>query len=149
MGQLSGVSTLLLIVFCLFVMQAIGGYFQIKDYRKSVKRVHKLGNVGIGQKRGKLLSGYLILIACDNNGIITGAEIMEGLSFFAKFKPTNSFLNREMIGTSIYDFLQITRNFDKKQTKKSNSNKQTNKAKQKQNKTPKLNSFLYTNDKQA
>ena len=35
MGQLSGVSTLLLIVFCLFVMQAIGGYFQIKDYRKS------------------------------------------------------------------------------------------------------------------
>jgi hypothetical protein len=38
---------------------------------------------------------------------------------------------------------------DKKQTKKSNSNKQTNKAKQKQNKTPKLNSFLYTNDKQA
>lgn len=27
--------------------------------------------------------------------------------------------------------------------------KQTNKAKQKLNKTPKLNSFLYTNDKQA
>ncbi len=118
MGQLSGVSTLLLIVFFLFVMQAIGGYFQIRDYKKSVKRVHKLGNVGIGQKRGKLLSGYLILIACDNNGIITGAEIMEGFSFFAKFKPTNRFLNRELIGTSIYDFLQITRKFDKKQMKK-------------------------------
>lgn len=118
MGQLSGVSTLLLIVFCLFVMQAIGGYFQIRDYRKSVKRVHKLGNVGIGQKRGKLLSGYLILIACDNEGIITGAEIMEGLSFFAKFKPTNTFLNKQLIGTSIYDFLQITRSFDKKQNKK-------------------------------
>ncbi len=118
MGQLSGVSTLLLIVFCLFVMQAIGGYFQIKDYRKSVKRVHKLGNVGIGQKRGKLLCGYLILIACDNNGVITGAEIMEGLSFFARFKPTNQFLNKELIGTSIYDFLEITRKFDKKQNKK-------------------------------
>ncbi len=118
MGQLSGVSTLLLIVFCLFVMQAIGGYFQIKDYRKSVKRVHKLGNVGIGQKRGKLLSGYLILIACNNNGIITGAEIMEGLSFFAKFKPTNTFLDKQLVGASIYDFLEITRNFDKKQNKK-------------------------------
>lgn len=118
MGQLSGVSTLLLIVFFLFVMQAIGGYFQIRDYKKSVKRVHKLDNVGIGQKRGKLLSGYLILIACDNNGIITGVEIMEGFSFFAKFKPTNRFLNRELIGTSIYDFLQITRKFDKKQMKK-------------------------------
>lgn len=118
MGQLNGVSKLLLIVFFLFVMQAIGGYFQIRNYRKSVKRVHKLGNVGIGQKRGKFLSGYLILIACDSNGIITGAEIMEGLSFFAKFKPTNKFLNKTMIGTSIYDFLQITRNFDKKQTKK-------------------------------
>ena len=118
MGQLSGVSTLLLIVFCLFVMQAIGGYFQIKDYRKSVKRVHKLGNVGIGQKRGQLLSGYLILIACNNNGIITGAEIMEGLSFFAKFKPTNTFLGKQLVGASIYDFLEITRNFDKKQNKK-------------------------------
>ena len=118
MGQLSGVSTLLLIVFCLFVMQAVGGYFQIRDYRKSVKRVHKLGNVGIGQKRGKLLSGYLILIACDNNGIITGAEIMEGFSFFAKFKPTNKFLDKQLVGTSIYDFLQITRTFDKKQNKK-------------------------------
>ena len=61
MGQLSGVSTLLLIVFCLFVMQAIGGYFQIKDYRKSVKRVHKLGNVGIGQKRGKLRNSVSLL----------------------------------------------------------------------------------------
>ncbi len=118
MGQLSGISTLLLIVFCLFVMQAVGGYFQIKDYKKSVKRVHKLGNVGIGQKRGKLLSGYLILIACDNNGIITGAEIMEGFSFFAKFKPTNKFLDKQLVGTSIYDFLQITRAFDKKQNKK-------------------------------
>lgn len=118
MGQLSGVSTLLLIIFFLFVMQGIGGYFQIRDYKKSVKRVHKLGNVGIGQKRGKLLSGYLILIACDNNGIITGAEIMEGFSFFAKFKPTNTFLGKQLVGSSIYDFLNITRTFDKKQNKK-------------------------------
>ena len=43
---------------------------------------------------------------------------MEGLSFFARFKPTNQFLTKELIGTSIYDFLEITRKFDKKQNKK-------------------------------
>lgn len=47
-----GMMMIFLIAFALFAMQAIGGYFQIKDYRKAIRRVHKWGNVGIGQKRG-------------------------------------------------------------------------------------------------
>ena len=40
-----------LIAISLFVMQAVGGVFQIKNYKAAIRRVHKKGNVGIGQKR--------------------------------------------------------------------------------------------------
>ena len=34
---------LFLIALSLFTMQSVGGYFQIRDYKKAVRRVHKLG----------------------------------------------------------------------------------------------------------
>ena len=46
-----------LIALSLFTMQAVGGYFQIKDYKKAIRRVHRLGNVGIGQKEGHYRCG--------------------------------------------------------------------------------------------
>lgn len=96
---------LFLIAIALFVMQSIGAIFQIKAYRKAISRVHKYGNVGLGQKRGFLFSGYLIIIACDNEGIITYAEIMDGASIFARFHEVKTYLGRPMKGTSIYDYL--------------------------------------------
>ena len=94
---MNGISVFLLVIFVLFVVQAVGGYFQVKDYRRAVRRVHKLGNVGIGQKKGRLLSGNIVMIACDQNGVITGGEIMEGLSFLTKFKPISEFLGKELV----------------------------------------------------
>ena len=107
---MNGISVFLLVIFVLFVVQAVGGYFQVKDYRRAVRRVHKLGNVGIGQKKGRLLSGNIVMIACDQNGVITGGEIMEGLSFLTKFKPISEFLG-------IYEYLDEVRNFEKKRRK--------------------------------
>lgn len=103
------VQLLFLIAFALFLMQAVGGYFQIKDYRKAVRRVHRLGNVGIGQKKGGLLTGYLVLIACSGDGIITGAEVMDGLTFLAKFHPCTELLGRQLEGSSIWEFLSELR----------------------------------------
>ena len=56
---MQGISVFLLVIFVLFVVQAVGGYFQVKDYRRAVRRVHQLGNVGIGQKKGRFLSGNI------------------------------------------------------------------------------------------
>ena len=58
------------------------------------------------------------MIACDHDGIITRCEIMQGLSFLAKFKPLNEFLGKDMNGRSIYEFLDDMKDFDKKQKKK-------------------------------
>ena len=45
MPELSGASILLLIICGLFIIQAVGGYLQIRDYQRAVRRLHKLGNV--------------------------------------------------------------------------------------------------------
>ena len=47
-----------LIAISLFVMQAVGGVFQIKNYKAAIRRVHKKGNVGIGQKKGRFFNGW-------------------------------------------------------------------------------------------
>lgn len=115
---MSGISKMLLIVFVLFILQALGGWYQIQNYRKAMKRVHQYGNVGIGQRKGRLTAGYIVMIACDHEGIITRCEIMQGLSFLAKFKSINEFLGKSMQGRSIYEFMDHMKDFDKKQKKK-------------------------------
>lgn len=117
-SELPTISKILFVVFIVFLMQALGGYYQIKDYRKAVKRMHKLGNVGIGQKKGKFFNGNIVMVASDNEGMITGAEILDGITFLAKFHPINEFLGKELVGNSIYSFLEITDEFDKKKRKK-------------------------------
>lgn len=112
---MSGISKMLLIVFVLFILQALGGWYQIQNYRKAMRRVHQYGNVGFGQRKGRLTAGYIIMIACNHDGIITRCEIMQGLSFLAKFKPLNEFLGKDMKGRSIYEFLDDMKDFDKKQ----------------------------------
>lgn len=107
-----------LIAFCLFLMQAIGGYFQIKDYKKAIKRLHKLGNVGIGQTKGGFLSGNLVLVACDNQGVITGVEVMEGKTFLSKFKSKEVYQNKKLVGSSIYTFLEEFQKLEKKDYKR-------------------------------
>ncbi len=116
--KLSGLSIALIILLVLLVLQSIGGYIQIQDYRKAVRRMHKLGNVGLGQKRGRFLNGHVAIIACDNEGIITGAEVMDGIGVWARFHPVDTFLDKKLVGSSIFEFLDITEEFDKKKFKK-------------------------------
>ena len=105
--KLSGISIFLLILIVLLILQSIGGILQIQDYRKAVHRVHQLGNVGLGQMRGKFLNGHVAIIACDNEGIITGAEVMDGIGVWARFHPVDTFLDKKLVGSSVFDFLDI------------------------------------------
>ncbi|MBQ9156167.1 MAG: transcriptional regulator [Eubacterium sp.] len=115
---MTGLSVALLILLALLILQSIGGYLQIQNYRKAVRRMHKLGNVGLGQKRGRFLNGHVAIIACDNDGIITGAEVMDGIGVWARFHPVDQFLEKKLTGSSIFDFLELTKDFDKKKFKR-------------------------------
>lgn len=106
MGELFG------ILFLLMVMQVIGTHIQVKRYRRAVRRLHKLGNLGIGSKRRKLGPGRIVLIACDSEGRVAGGEVMEGLSIFASFKPIGG-----IVGRSIYELLEMYEAMEPKRRK--------------------------------
>ena len=116
--RLSGASILLLIVLVLIVLQSIGGILQVKDYQRAVRRVHRLGNVGMGQRRGKFLDGHVAIIACDNDGIITGAEVLDGVGVWSRFHPVDLFMGQPLTGSSVFDLLKLTEGLDKKEWKR-------------------------------
>ena len=85
-------------IFLLFVVQVIGTYLQVKEYKKAVRELHKLGNVGIGSGRKKLGAGSVVIIACKSDGRITGGSIMRGVSIFSRFNPME-----DIVGKTIYE----------------------------------------------
>ena len=54
------------------VIQALGTYVQVQQYKKAVRRLHKKGNIGIGSKRSRIRNN-IVIIACDNQGKIVVA----------------------------------------------------------------------------
>ena len=116
--KLSGVSIFLLIVLGLIILQSIGGYLQIQDYRKAVRRMRQLGNIGMGQKRGKVLNGHVAIVACDSKGIITGCEVLDGIGVLSRFHKKETFMGQPLVGSSIYTFLDIAEGLDKKEWKR-------------------------------
>ena len=97
----------------LLVMQSVGTWFQLRDYQQAMRRIRQLGNVGIGQKKG--FFGHLVLIACNGDGYITGAEVMEGMTIAARFRPWTHLESRALIGSHINDFLADFERFDERQ----------------------------------
>ena len=116
--KIGGISVLLLVIFILLILQSFGGFLQIQDYRKAVRRMHQLGNVGMGQKRGRFLDGHVAIIACDSEGIITGAEVMDGIGVLSRFHKKESLMGEPLVGNSIYTFLDMAAKLDKKEWKR-------------------------------
>ena len=112
-SQLPMISKLLLVILILFILQFLGGYYQVKNYRATVRQIHKLGNVGIGQKKGKFFNGNIVMVASDGDGIIKGVAILDGITFLSKFHSVDEFLGKPLVGNSIYSFLEVTDGFDK------------------------------------
>jgi Glucitol operon activator len=100
------------ILFILLVIQVIGTHMQVKQYRNAVRRLHKLGNIGIGGQRKKIGAGNIVIIACKNDGVIMGAEIMEGITIFNNFKTVV-----DVTGKNIYELKQEYMNMPVKRQK--------------------------------
>ena len=104
--------TLWISLFCLMVLQVIGTHLQVKQYRKAVSRLHLLGNIGIGSRRSKIGAGSIVIIACKNDGKVTGGEIMQGMTIFNRFKKIEN-----IQGRTIYDLKQEYLNLSKRRQK--------------------------------
>lgn len=104
--------TMLFICLLTFMLiQALGTYVQVQQYKKAVRRLHKKGNIGIGSKRSRLKNN-IVIIACNNQGDIVDGELMEGLTVFTKFKQIP-----EVIGKNIFSLREEYEAMSKKKQK--------------------------------
>lgn len=104
--------TMLFICLLTFMLiQALGTYIQVQQYKKAIHRLHKKGNIGVGSKRSKLKNN-IVIIACNNQGDIVDGELMEGLTVFTKFKQIP-----EVIGKNIFSLRKEYEEMSKKEQK--------------------------------
>ena len=103
---------LFLCLLTFMVIQALGTYIQVQQYKKAVRRLHRKGNIGIGSKRSKLKNN-IVIIACNNQGDIVDGELMEGLTVFTKFKQIP-----EVVGKNIFSLREEYEAMSKKEQKK-------------------------------
>lgn len=87
---------ILLIGLGLFILQALLTYIQIKTCDKKIKEMRRKGTVGMGAVKGKMKAGNIIILACDEEGYISDACIMQGITVFARFKPIKDIYNKHI-----------------------------------------------------
>ncbi|MFV0288756.1 MAG: transcriptional regulator GutM [Mycoplasmatales bacterium] len=114
----SNIITIFIFFIVLFILQSIGGIYQVKNYKKTISTLHQKGNIGIGQKKGSFFKSNIVIIACDNEGIIQKSQILDGMFFFSKFHNLNTLLSETMEGKSIYYFLEKLEQIPQKKQKK-------------------------------
>ncbi len=86
------------ILFALMVLQILGARLQVRQYQAAVRRLRQRGNVGIGGRKGRFGPGCIVLLACSGDGTIVGAEVMQGMTIFSRFRPVP-----DLYGQSVYD----------------------------------------------
>ncbi|MDR0402448.1 MAG: transcriptional regulator GutM [Treponema sp.] len=77
---------LFLIIFALLALQMFFGYIQVRHYQKAVKKWLGKGLLGIGQRRGRLTPGEIIILVYDKtNDRVISVQSMRGYTVFAHF----------------------------------------------------------------
>lgn len=94
-----------------FLLQGLLGLRQIKNFSKTFHQLRQLAPVAIGKNPKKLRSGTLILLAVENDGTIVEAQMMKGVTIFAKFKALEQ-LRQQNIAEVAASYQQL-KQFDK------------------------------------
>ncbi len=78
------------------MLQGILAYFQIKHFRKVVNEMKKQGKVLIGQQKGKLSAGSIVVLAIDKHNKVINVQEMRGITVFDKFRVKDEFINKSI-----------------------------------------------------
>jgi glucitol operon activator protein len=75
-----------LIIFSLLALQMLMGYFQVRQYQKTVRKWLGKGILGIGQRRGLLKPGELLIVVYNpREDRVVSVQSMRGYTVFARF----------------------------------------------------------------
>ena len=80
------------IIFALISLQMLMGLFQVLHYQRTIKKWTGKGILGIGQKKGGLKPGeILILVYNGNKDRAVSVQHMKGYTIFANFREIKEF----------------------------------------------------------
>ncbi len=79
-----------------WIFQGILVYFQIRNFQAKMAQLRKKGRIGVGTVKSRLGSGVIIIIVAGDTGMITEAQIMTGMTVFARFTPFEILQNRNL-----------------------------------------------------
>ncbi|MHC1684565.1 MAG: transcriptional regulator GutM [Clostridiaceae bacterium] len=86
----------LYIAFLLMILQGVFTWFQINNYKKTVRSLRRKGKIGIGTQKGKLKAGKIVILVSNELGkIVTGKE-MRGSTIFARFKDIEGIQGKDI-----------------------------------------------------
>lgn len=74
-----------------FLLQALMGYFQIRNFAHNYHEVRQGGRVLIGKNPRRFRQGSLMLIGLDRDDRIQEIRIMKGLTVFSRFREVDRF----------------------------------------------------------
>lgn len=83
-------------IFSLWILQGFMAYWQIINYRKTLSRLKTKGKVYIGEEKGKLKAGSIVLIAVDENNMIIDVQEMKGFTVFNRFKSKDLYIGKTL-----------------------------------------------------
>lgn len=83
-----------LVAFFFMILQAGLTFYQSKKIQNKMMEVRKLGDFGIGQTRGRIRPGNILVLAVDSTDRIVDIQLMRGMTFFAQFKPFTSLIGK-------------------------------------------------------
>ncbi|PJG85141.1 transcriptional regulator GutM [Conservatibacter flavescens] len=92
------------IVFLIFLilvsLQAFGAFWQVRNFRQTMKEIKKENNnLAVGGREHIFNSEYVIL-TCNTDGTILDARVLNGMTIFNRFKTNN-----EIIGKNVKELL--------------------------------------------
>lgn len=79
-----------------YILQAILGMKQIKNFNQNYQELRRLGKVAIGRRAGKIKSGTIILFAIDSDHKIIAARKMQGVTVLAKFHSLDEYVGEDI-----------------------------------------------------
>ena len=77
-----------------FLLQGLMSFMQMKNFSDEFIKLRRKGKVSCGRKSGGLRAGAIVRFGIDDDGIITEARKLEGVTAFAKVKPMEGFEGR-------------------------------------------------------
>lgn len=83
---------LFFIAFVFMVIQSFLTYMQAKNFTKTLAEMRQYGIVSSGKERRYLTEGRVLILACNQDGVITKAMEMKGRTVFARFKELDDYV---------------------------------------------------------